>query len=64
MREYLRKVPNLAKFSRECEISINTLKAIKSNKQEPSLKTTIKFAEHLKKQNYTDTEILNIILSR
>jgi transcriptional regulator with XRE-family HTH domain len=64
MKEFLNTIPNLSQFARESGISRNTLKVIKSGKQEPLQKTLIKFAEHLKSLNYTDTEILNIILSK
>jgi transcriptional regulator with XRE-family HTH domain len=64
MREFLLQLPNLTKFAEESGLSRNTLKMIRIGKQQASQNTLIKFAEHLKKQNYTDTEILNIILSK
>jgi transcriptional regulator with XRE-family HTH domain len=64
MKEFLNTIPNLSQFARESGISRNTLKVIKSGKPEPLQRTLIKFAEHLKSLNYTDTEILNIILSK
>ena len=63
MTEFL-KNQNLTHLAKELGIARQTLSIIKSGKQQASQNTLIKFAEHLKKQNYTDTEILNIILSK
>lgn len=63
MTEFL-KTQNLTHLAKELGIARQTLSIIKSGKQQASQNTLIKFAEHLKKQNYTDTEILNIILSK
>ena len=63
MTEFL-KNQNLTHLAKELGIARQTLSIIKSGKQQASQNTLIKIAEHLKKQNYTDTEILNIILSK
>ena len=63
MTEFL-KTQNLTHLAKELGIARQTLSIIKSGKQQASQNTLIKFAEHLRKQNYTDTEILNIILSK
>ena len=63
MTEFL-KTQNLTHLAKELGIARQTLSIIKSGKQQASQNTLIKIAEHLKKQNYTDTEILNIILSK
>jgi DNA-binding XRE family transcriptional regulator len=63
MTEFL-KTQNLSHLAKELGMARQTLSIIKSGKQQASQNTLIKIAEHLKKQNYTDTEILNIILSK
>ena len=63
MTEFL-KNQNLTHLAKELGMARQTLSIIKSGKQQASQNTLIKIAEHLKKQNYTDTEILNIILSK
>ena len=63
MTEFL-KTQNLTHLAKELGMARQTLSIIKSGKQQASQNTLIKIAEHLKKQNYTDTEILNIILSK
>ena len=63
MTEFL-KTQNLTHLAKELGMARQTLSIIKSGKQQASQNTLIKIAEHLKKQNYTDTEILNIILNK
>ena len=63
MTEFL-KNQNLSNLAEEMGVERSILSKIRSGKRTPAYSTVIKIIEHLKKQNYTDTEILNIILSK
>jgi transcriptional regulator with XRE-family HTH domain len=63
MTEFL-KTQNLTHLAKETGLGRCTLSLIRSGKTFATQPTMIKIAEYLKKQNYTDTEILNIITSK
>jgi transcriptional regulator with XRE-family HTH domain len=63
MIEFL-KTQNLTHLAKETGLGRCTLSLIRSGKQFATQPTIIKIAEHLKKQGYTDTQILKIITTK